>query len=107
VIKSGGEWISSLALENIILQHPAVAEAAVIGRPDPKWGERPLALVVLKHDHAGTSPDDIHAYILNCAERGAISKLAVPDRILSVLSLEKTSIGKINKKALREKFVTG
>src|SRR5258705_4032850 len=106
VIKSGGEWISSLALENIILQPPAVAEAAVIGRPDPKWGERPLAFVVLKQDHAGASPDDIHAYILNCAERGAISKLAVPDRILSVQSLEKTSIGKINKKALREKFST-
>jgi len=107
VIKSGGEWISSLALENIILQHPAVAEAAVIGRPDPKWGERPLALVVLKEDQAGTSPDDIHAYILNCAERGAISKLAVPDRILLVHSLEKTSIGKIDKKALREKFSVG
>src|SRR5258708_13542123 len=80
VIKSGGEWISSLALENIILQHPAVAEAAVIGTPDPKWGERPLALVVLKEDHAGTSSDGIHAYILNCAQRGAISKLAVPAR---------------------------
>ena len=104
VIKSGGEWISSLALENIILNHPAIAEAAVIGRPDPKWGERPLALVVLKQDHPGTSPDDIHAYVLNCAERGAISKLAVPERILVVQSLEKTSIGKIDKKGLREKF---
>jgi len=107
VIKSGGEWISSLALENIILHHPAVAEAAVIGTPDPKWGERPLALVVLKEDHAGTSSDDIHAYILNCAEHGAISKLAVPERILLAQSLEKTSIGKINKKALREKFAFG
>ena len=107
VIKSGGEWVSSLAVENLILNHPAVAEAAVIGRPDPKWGERPLALVVLKPDHAGNSPDDIRAFILTSAEHGAISKLAVPDRVLVVESLEKTSIGKINKKALREKFAAG
>jgi fatty-acyl-CoA synthase len=105
VIKSGGEWISSVALEDIILQNPCVGEAAVIGRPDPKWGERPMALIVLKQEFAATTrADDIRAHIAGYAERGAISKLAVPEHILLVETLDRTSVGKLNKKALREKY---
>jgi len=103
VIKTGGEWISSLDLENIILQHPAVSEVAVIGVPDDKWGERPLALVVLK---AGAEADAeaIRAFVLGYAERGVISKYAVPDWIRFIEVIDKTSVGKVNKRALREKY---
>jgi acyl-CoA synthetase (AMP-forming)/AMP-acid ligase II len=105
VIKSGGEWISSVELEDLLLQHPSVAEAAVIGIPDPKWGERPLALIVPKPQYAGTiSAEEIRAYLETYAKRGTISKMAVPERILFVERLEKTSIGKANKKLMREKY---
>ena len=103
VIKTGGEWISSLDLENIIGQHPAVSEVAVIGVPDEKWGERPLALVVLKQGE----PDSevaIRTFTLDHAERGLISKYAVPDRILFVTELDRTSVGKLDKKALRRRY---
>ena len=103
VIKTGGEWISSLDLENIILQHPAVSEVAVIGVPDDKWGERPLALVVLRDG----APDDagaIRAFVLDHALRGVIPKYGVPDRILFVPQIDKTSVGKLDKKVLREKY---
>jgi fatty-acyl-CoA synthase len=104
VIKTGGEWISSLELENIVGQHPSVSEVAVIGVPDEKWGERPLALVVLK---AG-APDDaaaIRSFVLGYADKGVISKYAVPDRILFVDAIDKTSVGKLDKKLLRQKYV--
>jgi fatty-acyl-CoA synthase len=108
VIKSGGEWISSVAVEDLILQHTYVAEAAVIGAPDPKWGERPMAVVVLKREYASTNcADDIRGHLSRCAERGVISKLAVPERILLVEALERTSVGKLNKKAMREKYCSG
>src|SRR5262249_61596329 len=85
VIKSGGEWISSLALESLISQHTAVAEVAVIGVADHKWGERPLPLVVLK---SGLGSKDvtaeIKAHLLACASQGVISKWAVPEKILFV-----------------------
>jgi len=103
VIKTGGEWISSLDLENIIGQHPIVSEVAVIGVPDEKWGERPLALVVLKDG----APDDagaIRAFALDQAARGIISKYAVPDRIVFVPELARTSVGKLDKKTLREEY---
>ena len=103
VIKTGGEWISSLDLENVIGQHPAVSEAAVIGVADEKWGERPLALVVLK---AGATADAevIRAHVLSHAEKGVIPKYAVPDRVLFIDAIAKTSVGKIDKKALRERY---
>ncbi len=105
VIKSGGEWISSVAIEDIILQHPSVSEVAVIAMPDAKWGERPLALVVLKKDDIGKpSAADIQTHIQNYANRGVISKLAVPQQILFVKELERTSVGKLNKRAMREKY---
>jgi len=103
VIKTGGEWISSLDLENIIGQHPAVSEVAVIGVPDEKWGERPLALVVLCEG----APDDeeaIRSFVLGYAREGVISKYAVPDRVLFISEIDRTSVGKTDKRALREKY---
>ena len=103
VIKTGGEWVSSLALESIISQHPAVNEVAVIGVKDDKWGERPLAMVVLKAGQAVTV-EDIKGHVQAFADAGHISKFAVPDRVLFVDSLARTSVGKLNKKAMREQL---
>ncbi|AQV96701.1 long-chain fatty acid--CoA ligase [Cupriavidus necator] len=105
VIKSGGEWVSSLEIESLISTHPAVAEVAVIGIKDEKWGERPAALVVLKADAATpASEDDIKRHVLAYSESGRISKYAVPQVVRIVSALEKTSIGKLNKKLMREQF---
>jgi fatty-acyl-CoA synthase len=106
VIKTGGEWISSLDLENIIGQHPSVSEVAVIGVPDEKWGERPLALVVLR-EGALDDAEGIRAFVRSHADRGVISGFAVPDRVLFVDEIDRTSVGKIDKKALRAHFVDG
>ena len=103
VIKTGGEWVSSLALESIISQHPAVNEVAVIGVKDDKWGERPLAMVVLKAGQAVTV-EDIKGHAQAFADAGHISKFAVPDRVLFVDNLARTSVGKLNKKAMREQL---
>ena len=103
VIKTGGEWVSSLELESIISQHPAVNEVAVIGVKDDKWGERPLALVVLKADHKA-SVEEIQAVVMRSAEAGHISKYAVPDKVKFVDNLARTSVGKLNKKAMREQI---
>jgi fatty-acyl-CoA synthase len=105
VIKTGGEWISSLEIEDIISQHPAVSEAAVIGLPDEKWGERPLALVVLKPEQAGSvTPADLIAHVKTYVSKGLISSWAVPERVQFVDAIEKTSVGKIDKKLLRVKY---
>ncbi len=105
VIKTGGEWISSLELEDLILKHPAVAETAVIGIPDPKWGERPLALVVLKPDRTGQADEaTIHDWLKDFADKGIISKWGIPDQILLVDSIPKTSVGKLNKKEMRQQY---
>ena len=103
VIKTGGEWVSSLELESFVSQHPAVNEVAVIGVKDDKWGERPLAMVVLKAGQTATA-DDIKAHVQRFADEGHISKFAVPDRVLFVDSLARTSVGKLNKKAMREQL---
>ena len=103
VIKTGGEWVSSLDLENIILQHPAVSEVAVVGVPDDKWGERPLALVVLR-DGAPDDADGIRRFVQDHAQRGVIPRYGVPDRVVFVPELDKTSVGKLDKKRLREKY---
>nr|MBL8455164.1 fatty acid--CoA ligase [Zoogloeaceae bacterium] len=105
VIKTGGEWVSSLELENIISQHPAVGEVAVVGVKDDKWGERPLALVVLKPGQTATA-DEIKATAAKFAEAGRISRYAVPDQIRFVDTLERTSVGKINKKFIREQLAS-
>ena len=103
VIKTGGEWISSLDLENIILQHEAVSEAAAVGVPDEKWGERPVVLVVLKKEFAGkVSEEELKNFYLKFVEKGTISKWGVPDRILFVDQIPKTSVGKLDKKVIRQ-----
>jgi fatty-acyl-CoA synthase len=103
VIKTGGEWVSSLQLEDLILRHPGVGEAAVIGVPDLKWTERPLAVVVAKQGHA-VRETEIKTLLQGFAEQGAISKYGVPDRIVLASSLPKTSVGKLDKKVLREQY---
>jgi fatty-acyl-CoA synthase len=104
VIKVAGEWVSSLELEDIIAHHPAVAEVAVIGEPDEKWGERPLALVVPRPDTTATEKDLLH-YVRDYADRGMVSKQVVLVKVRFVEGIDKTSVGKINKVALREKHL--
>ncbi|MEX3692066.1 fatty acid--CoA ligase [Paraburkholderia sp. BR14263] len=103
VIKSGGEWVSSLEIESLISLHAATAEVAVIGIKDEKWGERPVALVVLKPG-AKASESDIKQHVMTFATSGRISKYAVPQIVKFVDALKKTSVGKIDKKWLREQF---
>jgi len=102
VIKSGGEWISSLELEDLALATPSVSEAAVIGVVDEKWGERPLVLVVGKEAEIDCS--EVAAQFSEAAKAGLISDWAVPERIEQVDTIPKTSVGKIDKKRLREQF---
>jgi len=103
VIKVGGEWISSLELEDIIVHHPAVAEAAVIGLPDEKWGERPLALVVLKPG-AESNEKLIQHHVREYADKGLVNKQVVLLKVRMVEAIDKTSVGKVNKVALRQKY---
>ncbi|RAS09370.1 fatty acid--CoA ligase [Cupriavidus alkaliphilus] len=103
VIKSGGEWVSSLELEDLISRHAAVSEVAVIGIRDMRWGERPLPLIVLRPGHS-VELIEIQEHLRHFVRRGAISKYAVPERVLFVDAIEKTSVGKINKRLLREKY---
>lgn len=103
VVKTGGEWISSLDLEDIISQFPGVSEVAVIGVHDAKWGERPLALVVPKAQ-ASIEPEAVRQHIAGYVDKGVISKYGIPDQVLLVEALEKTSVGKLDKKLLRSKY---
>ena len=104
VIKSGGEWISSLEIETILSLHPAVADVSVIGIRDKQWGERPLALIVLKPACQDTSADEIKAIAEKAVERGIIPKYGVPSRFKFVSELPKTSVGKHDKKVMREMY---
>ena len=105
VIKTGGEWVSSLELEDIISQHGGVSDVAVIGIKDEKWGERPLALVVPNpRASAVATEENIKAHVKIYADKGVISKFGIPHKILFVEQLPKTSVGKIDKKALRQKY---
>ena len=106
VIKTGGEWISSLELENLASQHEAVLEAAAIGIPDPKWGERPALIIVLRPDYKGKiTAEDMQKYMADCASKGKIPKYGVPDKYLFVDEIPKTSVGKVNKIQLRKTYV--
>jgi fatty-acyl-CoA synthase len=98
VIKSGGEWISSIELENLAVGHPKVAEAAVIGVRHPKWDERPLLVVVLKDGETAVK-DDILGYM-----QGKIATWWLPDDVVFVEEIPHTATGKINKLRLRETF---
>jgi acyl-CoA synthetase (AMP-forming)/AMP-acid ligase II len=100
VIKSGGEWISSVDLENALMAHPAVAEAAVIAVPDAKWAERPLAVVVLKEGGAVTQ-DELRDFLAP-----QFAKWWLPDRFEFVAEIPKTSVGKFRKTALRDQFAS-
>ncbi|WP_201511776.1 long-chain-fatty-acid--CoA ligase [Psychrobacter alimentarius] len=101
VIKSGGEWISSLEVETIFSFHPSVADVAVIGIPDERWGERPLALVVLKPDYVDTKAADILALGHQAVEKGYLPKYGVPSEIKFLSEMPKTSVGKLDKKRMR------
>ena len=100
VIKSGGEWVSSLEIENILSKVPGVVEVAVVGIPDARWGERPLALLVRKTDVV-VDPYDIHNQLQSRVKTGEINKWYVPDQIRVVDEIPKTSVGKIDKKKIR------
>ena len=97
VIKSGGEWISSLEIESLVSAVPGVVETAVVGIPDPKWGERPVVLVVAKTDVEAA----VQAAVQAAIAAGRLSKWAAPERVLTVAAIPKTSVGKIDKKAIR------
>lgn len=103
VIKSGGEWISSVDLENALMSHPDVTEAAVVAVPDEKWGERPLATVVLRE---GSTADfeSLRAFL---ADAGKIAKWQLPERWTVIESVPKTSVGKFDKKVLRRQYAEG
>jgi fatty-acyl-CoA synthase len=103
VIKTGGEWVSSLELEDLIGQMPQVAEVAVFAMKHEKWGERPMALVVAR---PGQTVDEaaVKQHVTALAASGRILKIAVPERVLIVEQIDKTSVGKYNKRLLREKY---
>jgi fatty-acyl-CoA synthase len=99
VIKSGGEWISSVELENALMGHPRIVEAAVIGIPDPRWDERPLACVVADGE---VDPVEIQAFLAR-----SVAKWQVPENWAFVDVIPKTSVGKFDKKALRTQYEKG
>jgi fatty-acyl-CoA synthase len=98
LVKSGGEWISSVDLENSLMGHPAVKEACVVGIPHPKWQERPLAAIVLK-DGAGATPEELRAFLAK-----SFAKWQLPDAFVFLDAIPRTSVGKFKKLALREQF---
>ncbi len=98
VIKSGGEWISTIELENLAVGHPKVAEAAVIGVAHPKWDERPLLVIVLKKGESATK-EDILGFM-----QGKIAKWWMPDDVVFVDEIPHTATGKIQKITLRQRF---
>ncbi|HEV2685236.1 MAG TPA: fatty acid--CoA ligase, partial [Actinomycetota bacterium] len=101
VIKSGGEWISSVEVENTLMGHPDVVEAAVIGVPDEKWDERPLACVVLK-EGATATPAELRAFL-----QDKIARWWLPERWTIITEIPKTSVGKFDKKVLRARNTAG
>jgi len=106
VIKSGGEWVSSIEVEDFLLQHAGVAEAAVLGVKDAKWGERPVALIVARAGQGAPTEAELKAHLMVYVERGLLSKFAVPANIRFVEAIAKTSVGKINKRALRDQYAS-
>lgn len=101
VIKSGGEWISSVELENTLMGHPSVREATVIGVPDERWDERPLACVVLAED-TKAAPEELRAFL-----EGKVAKWWLPERWTFLNEIPKTSVGKFDKKVLRARYSEG
>jgi fatty-acyl-CoA synthase len=105
VIKSGGEWIVSLELENLLSLHEGAMETAVIGVPDEKWGERPLAIVVPRKEHKGKlTSNALSTHLVKFVEKGVITKWSIPDEYVFLDELPKTGVGKVDKKALRRLY---
>jgi fatty-acyl-CoA synthase len=100
LVKSGGEWISTVELENILMGHPKVLEAAVIAVPHPRWQERPLACVVPKPDCKDSITSDELLEFLG----GKVAKWQLPDEVLFIDAVPRTSVGKFNKRVLREQY---
>jgi len=108
VIKSGGEWISSLDLENLMSQHEAVLESAAIGVPDEKWGERPLMIITLKPEFQGkVTSRELKQFLQQFAAEGKIPKYGIPEKYVFMDSIPKTSVGKLDKKVLRKEYENG
>ena len=104
VVKSGGEWISTLLLEDLLMQHESVLEASVMGARDEKWGERPIAIVCLKQGKSA-SEDELKEHLAKYVSDGKIAKFWLPEKIIITKDpLPKTSTGKLDKKPLREKY---
>lgn len=99
VIKTGGEWVCSTQMEELVLRHVQVAMASFVGVPDPRWGERPVVFIV-PHGEPPTI-EDIHVFLAAFVADGQISRYALPDRLILVDELPRTSVGKIDKKVLR------
>jgi len=107
VIKSGGEWISSLTLENLINMHPKVQEVAVFGAQSDKWGERPVVLLVPKDEYKGDiSEEELKEHLTQYVEEGKILKWWIPDRFVFVNEIPRTSVGKFDKKMMRSSYGT-
>jgi fatty-acyl-CoA synthase len=102
VIKSGGEWISSVELENHLMGHPAIVEASVVGVPDDKWGERPLAVVVLRDGSQQVTFDELRGFL-----SGKVATWQLPERWALIPEVPKTSVGKFDKKLLRKWHAEG
>lgn len=96
VVKSGGEWISSVELENLAQAHPAIQEAAVVAMPDPRWGERPILVAVIRPGHTFTRDDMLDIY------KDKIAKWSMPDDVLIVDELPHTATGKLLKASIRK-----
>ena len=108
VIKSGGEWVSSLEVEDLLSQHPGVQEVAVVGVKDERWGERPVALVVPRPEaRERLNAEALQAHLMGFVERGLLSRYGVPGRFEFIETLPKTSVGKLNKKLMREQLQEG
>ncbi|WP_369742754.1 fatty acid--CoA ligase [Pseudidiomarina sp. PP-1MA] len=103
VIKTGGEWISSLDLENLISQHPDIELTAVVGLPDTEWGERPHAMLTVKAD-AAVDREQVADHLQQFIEAGLIEKWAIPDSVTVVAEIPRTSVGKIDKKLIRKQL---
>jgi fatty-acyl-CoA synthase len=101
VIKSGGEWISSLELENFLVEHPAVGEACVVAVPDEKWGERPLATVVVNEGMSVTA-GELKEFLA-----GKVARWQLPERWAFIEAVPKTSVGKYNKRELQAGYAEG
>src|SRR6185295_11405233 len=99
LVKSGGEWISSIDLENALVGHPAVAEACVVAVPHPKWAERPLACVVLRPGAGDVSRDELLDFL-----RPSFARWWLPDDVIFLPELPRTGVGKLDKKVLRDQF---